>query len=1117
MDADLCLQKAVDRHGYGNNDADKSDKDYANAFTPEKWWSMEADLCLLEAVDRHGYGNYDAARSDKNYAHAFTPDNTEGKQAELESGADDGGDEGDTKKGVGKGRRTPPTKGWPMAEVLTKRFRRLLDLITRAVNIEAGLEDSPAVAVSKAEAKAAAKAAKAVKIQVKVGPYVGQNGVVLLRGVCCARRAPKAVAESEAKAAAKAAKAVKIHAKSDTWSRKDRLQLVRVLMTWGLPEPELPPPEDPERVAAAAECLTSTVIAAVASASGDSLWNLLRNNCPVLANKSENSMARVYADIVNEMAELSKTAAANKKMARLGNQDQNAMDGMSHPDSCSCVICNNKRKKVARRQALARGSDGGPWSPDTGGEGEGPEEGEPVDQDMADAANDQEMADAANDQEMADAANEAHGDGDDEQRNVSAGAGTGAYSKDGDGDGHTQGLKLEPGADADGEGGEGGDGKNHPGGFIPKQKEKGSAAQVLSAHSVMLLKERLQMLRAFQMSQIALTSNWCGDKALIKKGDEYPSWWSRNHDMDLVKGVLAHGFGNWAEIMADESLSFAAEMAAGKVGSHAAAHADVKTEDQTAVKEEALSDAHEDAQGDAEGNAPLAAMPDPKSLIKRCRAISTVIRRLIKRDKAIREGHLVPRSGKGGGLVPSPGYESADFIYGDMDADDGGDDEDDGSGDEKKKGKRKMKRGGSARVGKGKDEKPAKERKKCGAEVDEELKQEALRIAMETMASVAAAPEKPRAKKAKVEKDPDTKPKEKAVEKAVDTSASKPPKPPRTTREVRARKATAMEIAMSVFQDCALSHQKAKASGNDATDPDEATDGDEEATDGEEGNEDAGEGMDGDESTGEDEATDDGESDEDANGEENKVLGGEPVSSFPSGEGDEDTDVGDVDDTEVEEEPETDEEKEEPPKAAVVATSVPQDVKGISGKDMDKDALAALAASIALECGAANTKAIAKTKVIAKLKAAAKTKAAVVVAPVLQDVKSISGKDMDKDALAALAASIALECGAAKTKAIAKTKAAAKPKAAVVVAPVSQDVKGVSGKDMDKEALAALAASIAAECAAKSKAAVKPKAAVIVAPVPEDVKGVGGKDTNKEALAALAASIAAECAAKTKK
>eukprot|EP00798_Chlamydomonas_sp_ICE-L_P014694 gene14694-20733_t len=43
-------------------------------FNPTTWWSMEADLCLQEAVDRHGYGNCDADKSDKDYANASAPE-----------------------------------------------------------------------------------------------------------------------------------------------------------------------------------------------------------------------------------------------------------------------------------------------------------------------------------------------------------------------------------------------------------------------------------------------------------------------------------------------------------------------------------------------------------------------------------------------------------------------------------------------------------------------------------------------------------------------------------------------------------------------------------------------------------------------------------------------------------------------------------------------------------------------------------------------------------------------------------------------------------------------------------------------------------------------------------
>eukprot|EP00798_Chlamydomonas_sp_ICE-L_P020847 gene20847-27680_t len=381
---------------------------------PASWWSVDADLTLLDAIERHGYGTYEVIRQDKDYDSILKPVDgdeknveksilkpVDGDEANLpaekaapapsENGdtGEDGGEGGEAKKGVGKGKRAPLTKGWPVAEVLTKRFRRVLDIVFRAINIEAGLEEGPAHTATKVEPKASTS-----------GSFVPSKG--------------------------------------NLWGRKDRLELVRVLMTWGLPTPSLNPEPlpmelhlkleadpnvpsldlkvgatteslrdtkagpktgsialklDPESksgplsqigpvslglkteaiphamdlgasplafdlgaafslgvdpVAAAAECINHTVLASVASAAGSDMWALIRTHCPMLASKSDESMAAAYADILEEMTEIKKHGATST-----------AVDGLSHPGDCTCVICNNRRKKAAKRQALALFESGG--------------------------------------------------------------------------------------------------------------------------------------------------------------------------------------------------------------------------------------------------------------------------------------------------------------------------------------------------------------------------------------------------------------------------------------------------------------------------------------------------------------------------------------------------------------------------------------------------------------------------------------------------------------------------------------------------------------------------------------------------------------------------------------
>ena len=45
----------------------------------------------------------------------------------------------------------------------------------------------------------------------------------------------------------------------------------------------------------------------------------------------------------------------------------------------------------------------------------------------------------------------------------------------------------------------------------------------------------------------------CG---LPNKVTDMPSWWSPEHDAQLVAGVLAHGFGEWDTVLQDSACSF---------------------------------------------------------------------------------------------------------------------------------------------------------------------------------------------------------------------------------------------------------------------------------------------------------------------------------------------------------------------------------------------------------------------------------------------------------------------------------------------------------------------------------------------------------------------------------
>eukprot|EP00798_Chlamydomonas_sp_ICE-L_P020846 gene20846-27679_t len=298
---------------------------------------------------------------------------------------------------------------------------------------------------------------------------------------------------------------------------------------------------------------------------------------------------------------------------------------------------------------------------------------------------------------------------------------------------------------------------------------------------------------------------------------EYPPWWRPRHDVDLVNGVITHGFGSWAEIMTDEHYTFL-----------------------TASQEYEARDQEAD---------PLAWIPDGKVLSKRCRTVATALRRLIKRDKEAREGGLLPRMSKQESMAAG-GYEDPDFFYGDVfaadfgvadgggEADaDGYEEPEDGQGRKRGGGKRKFKKGKKGMLqGMGK-----KSRRVETDDEGNELKATAMRIAMEAMASVDEA------KAIKAEQMMDDE------EMYLARQALRGPRGSRARREEeeeeadqedeeekeQERRRSAMEIAMEVFEGCTgakamgatRSYVRKNAATNGDVDDEETEDSGDEETD----------------------------------------------------------------------------------------------------------------------------------------------------------------------------------------------------------------------------------------------------------------------------------------------
>lgn len=125
--------------------------------------------------------------------------------------------------------------------------------------------------------------------------------------------------------------------------------------------------------------------------------------------------------------------------------------------------------------------------------------------------------------------------------------------------------------------------------------------KVLSNKNAVRLKERLELVDSLRQAMDSLPEDWGHLGLQLSQRNNMPSWWQAgHHDKELVKGVLAHGFGNWEAIFEDNNLNFRVSDSFSETGNH----------------------------------------PDPKDCMKRLRFIGSHLRRRLRKLKARRKRHF---------------------------------------------------------------------------------------------------------------------------------------------------------------------------------------------------------------------------------------------------------------------------------------------------------------------------------------------------------------------------------------------------------------------------------------------------------------------------------------------
>lgn len=90
-----------------------------NPISSVSWWDHKCDIAVILGIYDHGYGNYDDVRADPRFRDYFDPKNNADK-------GDGGGGVPKTSAAVGM-----ESLSWPPADTLTRRVKRILELIVK--------------------------------------------------------------------------------------------------------------------------------------------------------------------------------------------------------------------------------------------------------------------------------------------------------------------------------------------------------------------------------------------------------------------------------------------------------------------------------------------------------------------------------------------------------------------------------------------------------------------------------------------------------------------------------------------------------------------------------------------------------------------------------------------------------------------------------------------------------------------------------------------------------------------------------------------------------------------------------------------------------------------------
>ena len=106
----------------------------SNPISTVPWWDHKCDIAVILGIYDHGYGNYDDVRADPRFKDCFDPKNSA-------AGKDEGGGTPKAQAAVGI-----ESLSWPPADTLTRRVKRILELIVKLkvrLQLECEVPDPP--------------------------------------------------------------------------------------------------------------------------------------------------------------------------------------------------------------------------------------------------------------------------------------------------------------------------------------------------------------------------------------------------------------------------------------------------------------------------------------------------------------------------------------------------------------------------------------------------------------------------------------------------------------------------------------------------------------------------------------------------------------------------------------------------------------------------------------------------------------------------------------------------------------------------------------------------------------------------------------------------------------